>query len=270
MWLVFFGICNAILPINLFAFSFLWIVPVGAFVAGCLAGGLFYLLAKGFHWRPRGSAFLNALAIAIFAYVLVDATSFVLKAAGAGFSFWDYADPSLREIAFRSNRSVPVGFFFGWLFTITEVIAFALALFGVVGILEDEPFCEKCNKYLKESFKQVRYSLRGNGFDSLLDQYLGMISSQRYIDAIRFHAGEMGEEDFVDDGSSDVKSELDARRCPGCSIHNLSMSVYDIKVKEEEEGGKVKRKVDWDKCNDQSSKAWVDSAFDLSEFLPSD
>lgn len=243
---------------NLYTASILYIVPAGSFAAGAISAMAFNLISKSRHYRPKGNILINSLVISMFAYLVVDLII-----------YGGFADPAIRGISLNSNF-VPVGFWFGWLFTISEVIAFSLALGGGLLLLESELFCDKCNKYFEKSFKQTRFSSNDNGFAELLDQLMNLISDHKYAEAVQHHTDNMGDNEFHSNSKNDKKCDLDLRQCPSCSIKNLAIDVYDIEVKTEDENGKEVEKINWIKCNDKSISVMLDANLDLSKVVSRD
>jgi hypothetical protein len=226
--------------IAVYTYCFFFIIPLGAFAAGIMAAGGYYLGAKLVGHRPGPLLLLTMLLVSgatFFAvhYLVYDQ----LRAAGCvvyyqveqngwslqDLSFFHYLDLNLREttlVFFNKGSSVNTGPIGSWGYAMAalQVIGFTFGGLMVYIHLTELPYCFACSRYLRKRAKWVRYYRDPS-------ELLNAVRLQSY----HFERAELDEaiKTLLGSGHSrpkgaEAEATLQLRRCRGCGYHRLDFT----------------------------------------------
>ncbi len=211
----------------IYSWMFWFIIPAGALLSGFAAASGYYVGAISFNQRPAGGVLFNMIAASVSAFFIVHYIPyFMLEVEGIrvkeAISFWQYLDFDIRHTSLsfiRGGQSTgELGGALGYAFAALQLVGFSIGGFAVFGWLSQNPYCDKCSRYLKKTGEQVRYTSDGDIFAERISDFATLIDNQKFDEAIRFHADKMGDEDRQ---KHHLKTRLVTRKCLSCGINHL-------------------------------------------------
>jgi hypothetical protein len=228
------GIILALIEVStgfaIYSWTLWFIIPVGAFLAGFGGASGYYAGAKLFQQKPAGGVLFNMMLASISTFFLVYYIPYyMLEADGIrikdAISFWQYLDFSFTHTSLRLLRgSASTGELgsLGYVHAVLQLIGFSLGGIGVFGWLLDNPYCDKCSRYLTKTGRRDRYYLGQESFVQDMEQFSALIESQRLPEAVRFHNDEMG---IPQEGTKPLRTRLSTHSCLKCGINHLDFIV---------------------------------------------
>lgn len=213
---------------SLYTWYFLFIIPVGAIASGFAAATGYWVGAKLVNQRPTPRLLISIVLLSVSAFFLIHFLSYAsLEVDGAplssSVSFGSYlqAVHSHTSMTFRF-RTAKVGSTgelgsWGYLFGLLEVVGFAIGGTIIYGAIKALPFCGQCERYLKRSSREQRFSADPEQVTAFHANASSLLASGRVSDAASAHAA------FGDpkaDKKSVVLTELSIWRCTNCT-HRL-------------------------------------------------
>ena len=206
-----------------------FVIPIGAFFSGFLAASGYFAGARLFHQKPAGGVLFNMIGASISAFLIIHYIPyFMLEVDGVRIketvSFWQYLDIDIKNTSLTFMRSVStgeLGNFWGYVYTIIQLLAFSFGAIAVFGWLSQSPYCENCSRYLKKTGIQLRYTRNIEKLNMQIKHYEALLSARKYEDSFRYQAEDMGVEyqGIEYHGDLDLKSKIITRRCSGCGIN---------------------------------------------------
>jgi hypothetical protein len=145
--------------VDLFGLVWLFVVPIGAFLAGLFAASGYYFGAIAFHARPtRTLAWGMVFVAGLMQFTLYLSRYLTTQVEGAPvsdlISFGDYVSFVLShtEMNLRAGSTLPgvqLGAL-GYALAVFQFLALLAGGLGVYGILADRPFCANCERYARK------------------------------------------------------------------------------------------------------------------------
>jgi len=211
----------------IYSWMFWFIIPAGALLSGFAAASGYYVGAMSFNQRPAGGVLFNMIAASVSAFFVVHYIPyFMLEVDGIrvkdAITFLQYLDLVIRHTSLsfvRGGQSTgELGGALGYAFTVLQLVGFSVGGFAVFGWLSQNPYCDKCSRYLKKTCEQVRYTSDSDSFIKRISDFAILIANKKFGEAIRFHADKMGEECRQ---KHFLKTRLVTRKCLNCNINHL-------------------------------------------------
>src|SRR5262249_13693513 len=146
------------LNFSFFSLTFWVIVPVGAFITGCLAATGYYfgsILTNPKTGKPLllNMGFVSGGTLFLLYYIQYPTLEVEGKAVSDLIPFTTFLQIALTKaeygLARSSSAKVQVGAF-GYAIAVLQLGAFMLGGFGSYLALSAKPFCDRCEKYLKK------------------------------------------------------------------------------------------------------------------------
>jgi len=256
-WSIIIGVIVGIIQVKTgFAFYslMLWfVIPIGAFLTGFIASGGFYFGAKLLHQKPAGGVLINLVITSITAFLVIHYIPyFMLEIDNVrikdSVSFWQYLDWDIKHtsISFRRVDSAisELGSFWGYAFALLQLIGFSVGGLAVFGFLSQNPYCNKCNRYLKRISKKERYSDDGEDINKKFQFFLALVGDKKYNDAVNYHAEKMGDEKL---GKNYLNSKLITSFCSTCGINHISFVISKL------------NNGDWKAINETAFNMYIDN-----------
>lgn len=211
----------------IYSWMFWFVIPAGAFLAGFGAASGYYAGAMLFNQKPAGGVLLNMVAASVSAFFIIHYIPyFILEVEGIRvkevISFWQYLDLDIRHTSLSFVRggvsTGELGGALGYVFAALQLVGFSVGGLAVFGWLSQNPYCDKCSRYLKKTGQQVRFTNDSDTFIRSIRDFALLVEGQKYDEAIRFHAETMG----VEYGRKNhLKTRIITRTCRGCNINQL-------------------------------------------------
>jgi len=106
----------------------------------------------------------------------------------------------------------------GYAFAVLQLVGFSVGGVAVFGWLSQNPYCDKCSRYLKKTGMQQRFTSDSDSFIKNIHDFALLVDGQNFDEAIRFHAGTMGDEHCR---KHYLNTTIVTRTCLGCNINQL-------------------------------------------------
>lgn len=218
----------------LYSWMFWFVIPVGAFLAGFGAASGYYAGAMLFNQKPAGGVLLNMVAASVSAFFIIHYIPFfMLEIDGIrvkeAISFWQYLDLTIRNTSLSFVRgdisTGELGGALGYAYTVLQLVGFSVGGVAVFGWLSQKPYCDKCSRYLKKTGMQHRYTSDSDSFMKNIYDFALLVGGQKFDEAIRFHAGTMG------DGKCRkhyLNTTIVTSTCLGCNINLLDFTASKL------------------------------------------
>lgn len=152
------GIFKSTSGVDVPSLSLFLIIPVGAVLAGMLAGLGYYWAAQWRHEMPSKSLAFNMALVGLSAWAAIQWTDYATARLPNGrpvariASFGTYFRAKTERASYRFHRSRAstgaVGKF-GYVIAGTQVIGFVVGSFAMFGLLLDKRTCSSCRKYVR-------------------------------------------------------------------------------------------------------------------------
>lgn len=218
--------------VNLVGYPFhlqsLWfVIPVGAYLCGMVAGVGYWLSLRWFDRRPTGWTYLFAGLGGAFSYVVIYVLMWwMMEFEGTmvreviGFS--DFLQLSIEHQRIRFEHGQAEGFEVGkWGYPkfAINVLGFALGVVSVVAMVGEKPYCPRCRRYLRTVGKQVRSSSDPEATAVALQPTIAGVLSGRIQEAVDRHAG------LSMPGARGLfTTTIAVAACPGCGVHLATLT----------------------------------------------
>lgn len=225
----------------LYSYMFFFIIPVGAGMAGFVAASGYYLGAKLTHQKPAGGVLLNMIGASISTYFLINYIPYYLiEIDGVRvqefMSFWKYLDVVISNTSLSFGirghdvgATGELGATWGYAYAALQLVGFAAGGLVVFTFLSDNPYCDKCSKYLKKMDTQARYTSEGEKLTSDILDFAELLLAKNNQEGIKYHANFMGDDNFK---SHHLCSTIAIYECPSCKINLLQFVASRLKGRE--------------------------------------
>ncbi|MBV9227030.1 MAG: hypothetical protein JOY85_23590 [Acidobacteriaceae bacterium] len=208
-------------------YSFMWwfVIPVGALLAGFAAASGYYFGAKTFHHRPTRLLVFNMISVAVTTYFVINYLNYSLlqidgHPASSLVSFGQYMDVLLshQSLALRI-RGAKVGETgdlgaFGYIVALLQILGFAVGGLAVYGNLRSNPYCGKCNKYLKVISSIMRHASDAEQIQRVYNRVLTELQNGNSLQAVSSLA-EFGTKASIP-STMPLRAEVTLYRCVCC------------------------------------------------------
>ncbi len=227
------GLVEVYTGFALYSLSMLFIIPVGAILAGFAAASGYYAGALVFNQKPAGAMLLNMVLTSVSAFLIVHYVPyFLMEVSGVRVkemvSFWRYLDVDIRSTSLallRSNADTGELGVWGYGFAAVQLLGFSVGGAAVFGWLSDKPYCDKCSRYLKKTGRRERYTSDGEGLVSNVQQFAALIQSGNMSAATQLFKEEMGS---VQQKGHHLKARVITSICPQCNVSHLDFTVEKL------------------------------------------
>ncbi len=214
----------------IYSWSFWFIIPVGALLAGFGGASGYYAGAMLFQQKPAGGVLFNMVAASVSTFLLVHYIPYYLfEVEGIrvkdAISFWQYLGFSFTHTSLKLIRgSASTGELgsLGYVHAALQLIGFSLGGLGVFGWLSGNPYCDKCSRYLKKTDQQDRYRFERESLVQDMGKFSALLERQNLREAVRFHNEEMG---IAQQGTKPLRTRLITRVCSDCGINHLDFVI---------------------------------------------
>ncbi len=205
---------------NLFSFSLLVVLPVGAAFCGFAAASGYYLAAKYLHQRPTNILLIQMVIIAAFSQWLIywlEYQSMVIEGEHVSdiISFSQYLDLTITRAHMRMGRAAQidtgeVGSFGYWL-AIFRFVGFMIGGATVYFFLKTELACGLCQKYLRTVRSKVDSF---PDYDSFVHYFDGVYAKEVNSAEFAEHIGREHSAGKAEKGTINLTTKV--LECPGC------------------------------------------------------
>jgi hypothetical protein len=218
--------------IAFYSWTFWFVVPAGAVLAGLAGASGYYAGARLFHQRPTKILLLNVLLASIATFLFIHYLSFAtLDIEGVPVSevlpFWQYLDIVTRSMSMQLLRAPTAGGTselgtFGYVVALLQVLGFATGGFLVYVFLTELPYCSNCSRYLAPKGSRVHYSHDPDAVSAAAVTILEDVQAGALAHAIELHRT-VGSPTWQK--QDHLCSTIDVRRCKRCGQHWMKFSV---------------------------------------------
>jgi len=244
---------HAMVEYPFFAQTVWFVIPIGAFLCGMVAGCGFWLALRRFHRLPTGLTYLAAGLGGAFGYILIfflmwwqlDIQGVKVRDEVSFLEFIQYVIENQRVRIHRAgnlkggdNDGIELGKW-GYARFAINLAGFALGVVAMVAIAGGKAYCPKCKRYLVTVGKQSRSSSDPEGAGTELHPVLAGIMSGRIQQALDLHAAS------VHEGKGFLTTTITVEGCPDCGMQlaTLTASVQGQQVEDFVFQGKTDRSV---------------------------
>lgn len=217
----------------LYTWTFWFIIPAGALLAGFAGASGYYAGSWLFGHRPTRLLLLNIVIASVATFFLIYYLSYVTlqiegKRVREYIPFWQYLDLALRstsmEFRYRAAKLGSTGElgYFGYVVAVLQIIGFAAGGFVVYAVLTSKPYCEKCSRYLSGKGKQVKYTHDADGLQVNVVQIAQNLAGRAVGSAIELQRGFGNPKHQKDDH---LRSTFEVRYCKNCNQHWVKFTI---------------------------------------------
>jgi hypothetical protein len=242
----------------LYSWMFWFVIPVGALLAGFGAASGYYAGAMLFHQKPAGGILFNMVAASVSAFFIVHYIPYYMLVVDGirvkeTISFWQYFDMDVRNTSLSSFRggvsTGELGSFWGYAYAGLQLLGFSVGGFAVFGWLSENPYCEKCSRYLEKTGKQERFTSGGGELVEQLKNFAALLDARQCNDAIRYQSENMGVEYS---SGHHLRSRIITRVCPTCKVNHMDF------ITSKQKGN------DWEDINDTAIRLFTEEPLEIS------
>jgi hypothetical protein len=222
-----------------YSWTFWFVIPVGAGIAGFAAASGYYLGAWLFGHRPSRLLLVNILIASVATFFFIHYLSYSTmqiegKKVSDYISFWEYLNIAIRSasmsLRFHARDIGSTGELgaFGYAVAALQILGFAAGGFCVYAYLTTKPFCDKCSRYLSAKGKQIRYSTDSEKLQQAIPHVLGLIAKEDLSTAIEHHRSSP---DFGSSSSPKgcrLRTLIELRSCKECGLHWLKFTTEQL------------------------------------------
>jgi hypothetical protein len=224
--LAFFDLAN----VSLYGFTLLFVIPIGALLAGFVAASGCYLAARLLNYRPTRLVLIGVLAMSAMTFFLVNYLDYFFMTVDGQYihsfvSFTDYLNVSLSHmsVCFHTCMHGGVGLGpLGYLAAGLQVLGFFLGGASVYGHLQSQKYCDACSRYFSHKKTEKRYFPYRKEATEAHGEVLDLLRDGQFHAALARHAAS-GE--ATKDKTFDVFSELQLRYCKSCLRHHIHVAM---------------------------------------------
>lgn len=221
-----------IFGVSLYTWTFWFVIPIGALLAGFVAAGGYYLGARLFNHRPTSLILLNMIAISVGTFFLIHWLGYAFmeidgKPVSDSVSFGTYLDLLLQheslQFRFRGVKTGSTGELgaWGYVHALLQIGGFAGGGLAAFGYLSSLPYCERCSRYLSRKAQQTRFATDADAFASMVQQLATAFDAGQLQEAIDQHADSANSPK-----NGHLKSVLELWQCKQCGINWLKFSCH--------------------------------------------
>lgn len=216
-----------------YTWTFWFVIPVGALLSGFAGASGYYAGSWLLDRRPSRLLLANVVAASVATFLLIHYLSYLsLQVDGTSVSdvipFTQYLDIAIRSTSMDFRvRTVEVGATgelgnLGYVVAVLQIIGFALGGFAVYAVLESQPYCERCSRYLTRKGRLMRYTGDADGLQGSVHKIFELVGGGAVADAIAVHRGFGTSSHQKDDH---LRSIFEVRHCKKCARHWVKFSV---------------------------------------------
>jgi hypothetical protein len=207
--------------------TFWFVIPVGAYLCGMVAGAGFWMALRGFDRLPTTATYAAALVGGALAYLFIYVlTWWLMEFQGAKVrdevGFLQFLQFTLEHQQIRVGRGNAPAFEVGkWGYArfAINVAGFAFGVLTMVAIAGGKAYCPRCKRYLRSVGKQVRSSSDPEAAAAALHPVIVGVLSGRIQEALDLHAVA-----GVPGGKEYWTTTLAVEACPACGMHVATLS----------------------------------------------
>lgn len=222
-----------------YSWTFWFVIPVGAGIAGFAAASGYYLGAWLFGHRPSRLLLLNILIASVATFFFIHYLSYSTmqiegKKVSDYIAFWEYLNIAIRSasMSFRFHASDfgstgELGAF-GYAVAALQILGFAAGGFCVYAYLVAKPFCDKCSRYLSAKGKQIRYTADSEKLQQAISHVLGLIAKEDLSAAIDHHRSSPDFGSSTSPKGCRLRTLFEVRHCKECGLHWLKFTTEQL------------------------------------------
>jgi hypothetical protein len=226
--LAFFDLAN----FSLYGFTLLFVIPIGAILAGFAAASGCYLAARLLNYRPTRLVLIGVLAMSAMTFFLVNYLDYYFMTVDGQsvrtlVSFTDFLNVSLSHMSVCLHTCVNGGVGLGplgYLAAGLQILGFFLGGASVYGHLQSQKYCDRCERYCKFRTTEERYFPYLEEATKAHGEVLALLRDSQFHAALARHAdaGAAANGKTLD---FDVFSELQLRYCETCLRHHIHVAL---------------------------------------------
>ncbi len=219
-----------------YSWTFWFIIPAGALLAGMVGASGYYAGARIFNRRPGTLLLLNVLLASVGTFFVIHYLSYsTLEIGGKSISdfvsFGEYLDITIRSTALQfRHRAHEMGATkelggWGYGLAILQVLGFTLGGLAVYAILTSIPYCERCSRYFSADGTQTRYTSDGEALQAFTAQLFNDFAEGAVATATEKHAA-FG--NAKSEKGDNLRCVIEVRRCKKCDQRWVKYTVEKL------------------------------------------
>lgn len=205
---------------------FWFVVPIGAFLCGMVAGGGFWLALRVLDRLPTAGTFLAAGVVGVLSYVLIYFLMWVLlnvegvpvrERVGFGAFLQFVIEHQRIRMTHGAGEGFEVGKW-GYVRFALSTAGFAAGVLATVAIGGGKAYCPDCKRYFRTVGKQTRASTDPEATGAALHPVIIALTTGRVQEALQLHGA------FGMPGSKGYfTTTITVEACPSCGLHLATM-----------------------------------------------
>jgi len=221
------------LNIAIYSFSFLFVIPVGSFMAGLLAATGYVLGARFFNHRPGALLVLSILAVSTSTFFIVHYLNYNWLQIGIfqvhvrdHIPFKEYLRLVLTHAAIETRHFGSTGELgtLGYVYAGLQILGFSFGGLGAYCWLLTMPYCETCSKYFAHKVTIDRYADDPDKLVAFMETLVSALKADHVAKAIKL---------YKDFGSSELKGrpvriQLKLWGCKKCARNAFRFTVSKL------------------------------------------
>jgi hypothetical protein len=207
-----------------YTYMYWFVIPAGAGLSGFAGASGYYAGARFFGHKPSVIFLLNVVAASLATFFLIHYLSYLTLAVDGKqvsnyIPFTQYLDLAIRStnMRFRVGSTGELGSA-GYVVALLQVVGFGVGGFAVYVYLTEQPYCERCTRYMSKKGTSTRYTGQYTGdvetFQSSVTRVIQHLSSGSPGDALEeqrtFGDPECGKANYL-------RSIINVRVCKECN-----------------------------------------------------
>lgn len=221
----------------IYSFTFFFIIPLGAAIAGMVAAFGYYIAARLLNYKPSDNLLASMIAASVITYLVYQYLVYSdLIYEGVHISerigFFQYLNLLIQESGtnfyFRGRRifnSEGLGFL-GYIFETIRILGFAFGGFTVFGFLNSADYCDKCSKYFSKKENSTRYYRDPIVFEKDYLEIQGSIEAEEPNQSILYKHNSNNGNNFTK--GDYLRSKLTLQDCKNCQDTILNLKVEKL------------------------------------------
>lgn len=217
----------------LYTFTFWFVIPAGAILAGFAGASGYYAGAVYFGHRPTRLLLVNIVIASVVTFFLIHYLSYATlqiegKRVSDYLSFSRYLDIVIRSTSMDFRlRAAEIGSTgelgaLGYVVACLQVLGFALGGFAVYRYLVSKPYCGRCSRYFSSKGSQVRYTGDAQALQLAVGGILEQMRNRAMAGAIEQHKSS-GKP--IPQKGDHLRSSFEVRFCKKCGQHWVKFAV---------------------------------------------
>lgn len=218
----------------IYSFTFWFVIPAGAMIAGAAAASGYYIGAKFLHIKPYGGMLLNMVLASISAFFLVHYTIYQLVeldglSVKAVIGFKEFLQLYTQEVSLQFRGSSSFDLSEGWSFLYNGLLVIGFGIGGIwpFALLKEMPYCRGCSKYYTQNKRNNSFSGNGEDFINSINDLSKIMYTSHLDDVFNYHGSILSQS--YDPKLHHLKSELTDYVCPSCCNHHLRHIAFTMK-----------------------------------------